>query len=331
MRFLDKILVAVRGTRPSIVRTLDREQKTAYYHDKVLLEDPNTKRILFDSRQAALFDAIDETVPYEFHKKLHWPFPQFYLEFTEPILTSNQEPEQQDYLRAILVDDTNAVEAIMEINGQRISFRGTIVTFFYDNPKGDFVDRTWFYDLRSGEAFTRWLITQENADPSRISGLTLKSNDFVMAGRMGAEEGRYVGWWERQMISSSQLLAWIMSYLMAKSIRIEAEDISRQQRRWHERNGLIPKPWHYVKLDPKIVMAHGYQEEGLGIHHRYRYDVIGHLRFGRHKRGDGTYSHTVEWIAPHQRGLTNTVYIPKTYRVDKDKSISQRYKEYLQS
>ncbi len=33
----------------------------------------------------------------------------------------------------------------------------------------------------------------------------------------------------------------------------------------------------------------------------------------------GSYSETVEWVRPHQRGLANAIYVPKTYIYD-DKS-----------
>jgi hypothetical protein len=71
--------------------------------------------------------------------------------------------------------------------------------------------------------------------------------------------------------------------------------------------------------------------EGTGdplYQHRYRYDVIGHLRFGKHKRGDGSYSHTIEWVAPHQRGLQHSMYIPKTHRVEGGKTIAPEMRRY---
>lgn len=48
---------------------------------------------------------------------------------------------------------------------------------------------------------------------------------------------------------------------------------------------------------------------GTGSAHHIRYDVRGHFR--RLTTGKTT------WIRPHQRGLQNELYIPKTYKVDK--------------
>lgn len=48
---------------------------------------------------------------------------------------------------------------------------------------------------------------------------------------------------------------------------------------------------------------------GEGSKHGIRYDVRGHFR--RLTTGKTT------WVRPHQRGLTNELYIPKVYQVDK--------------
>jgi hypothetical protein len=56
--------------------------------------------------------------------------------------------------------------------------------------------------------------------------------------------------------------------------------------------------------------------------------VIGHLRFGRHPRGDGTYAETIEFVRAHQRGLNNELYIPSVHKVDSGKIISDQMKRY---
>ena len=69
-------------------------------------------------------------------------------------------------------------------------------------------------------------------------------------------------------------------------------------------------------------------EGDVGRQHSYRYDVMGHIRFGRHKLGDGTYRHTFEFVRPHQRGLKNSIYIPKTYNVRAGKVSHPMMKDY---
>jgi hypothetical protein len=108
---------------------------------------------------------------------------------------------------------------------------------------------------------------------------------------------------------------------MAKSVKIreEQEPMSRQVRRALEREKKIPAPWHVVYVEPKTGVK-GTPGGGEGAEHGYRYDVIGHLRCGRHKTKDG-YRETIEWVSDHQRGLKHELYIPKTYQVEGNRKI----------
>jgi hypothetical protein len=108
---------------------------------------------------------------------------------------------------------------------------------------------------------------------------------------------------------------------MAKSVEIVALPTTRQIRRALEREGRVPNPWHVVRVQPKMIRGKSETVGESGIKHSYRYDVIGHLRFNRHKVKDG-YRETIEWVSDHQRGLENELYIPKTYKVEKDKNIA---------
>ena len=78
----------------------------------------------------------------------------------------------------------------------------------------------------------------------------------------------------------------------------------------------IPNPWHVVRVRPSIQDSQSPLPDAAGPQQGYRYDVIGHLRFGRHKLADGTYRSTVEYVRPHQRGLRHERYIPKVSRFD---------------
>src|SRR3990167_4265635 len=86
---------------------LSRDKKLGYhvpYYVEYLkrLRDEQCKRIMFDARQAALFDELDESPPPNVQRRIHSPFPMFYMEFTEPILLAAQEPGQHDYARALM-------------------------------------------------------------------------------------------------------------------------------------------------------------------------------------------------------------------------------------
>ena len=123
----------------------------------------------------------------------------------------------------------------------------------------------------------------------------------------------------------------MMLYCMAKGIYIQQEGLTRQQRRFYEQHPKLPQAWRVVKVEPKFMSEHS---EGEGAHHSYRYDVIGHLRFTKHRvrEGDGVLVQKdyVEWVSPHQRGLSNTLYIPKTYSVESGKEIHPRFKRYVE-
>ena len=113
---------------------------------------------------------------------------------------------------------------------------------------------------------------------------------------------------------------------MAKGVEIIAAPLTRQQRRFNERHG-IPNPWHVVRLDPRLS-SKGSPEGEPQYRHQYRYDVIGHLRFNRHHTREGI-KHTIEWVMPHQRGLANQLYVPKTYRVEKGRIPAPEMREYF--
>jgi hypothetical protein len=164
----------------------------------------------------------------------------------------------------------------------------------------------------------------------RSTGLELVPDDRAVCFEAGDfPENRHVGWWERQAMAATTFLQWCLSYMMAKGIKIEIREVSRQQKRWLTRHGKPwPKPWHVVVVDPRYVRTLDEAERGTGSKHSYRYDVMGHLRVGRHRAGprkaDGTYDYTkqvLEWVPPHQRGLANEIYIPATRAIHAGRKI----------
>ena len=110
----------------------------------------------------------------------------------------------------------------------------------------------------------------------------------------------------------------LLAYMTAKGIEIVEHPTSRNTRRLLERKAL-PNPWHVIKVEPKFVVdEYGEEREETNRRHSYRYDVAGHIRFGRHRLRDGSHRSTREWIRPHQRGLANSNYIPASRRYSND-------------
>jgi hypothetical protein len=304
------------------------------------LESEQCKRLIFDARQAKVFDESSE-IDERRRDKIHPPFRHFYLELTEPVLLKAQEPGCSDVLWAVLFQ-TGVAPGIEVINKgtDRRKVMVTKVTFFYrSNDDVQFVDRTWSmapegYPLvgRAPVHVTKRYKHQQGIGAS-ASGLVnpellpeyVKDNELISI----FELSEY-GWWEETLIANSNLLYWMFAYTMAKSVEIVEVPVSRQMRRAAAREGRIPNPWHLVRVEPKRVKGKIEYVGESGTKHSYRYDVIGHLRFNRHLTKEG-YKDTIEWVADHQRGLENELYIPKTYKVEKDKKIAlPEMKEYFE-
>lgn len=301
------------------------------------LKAEETKRFIFDARQATLFGDIDEEPDGNMLAKIHAPFPQFYCEFTEPIFVGEQEPgiEGVDAVRSFFYREGALTANIRLPNSdEQHTFIMDHCTFFLVNSQGDYVDRSFKIIKNIGRAAVTKQAALANPDPSVFTSEISENMDptsyFISGYGLEDEETQLswkVGWWERLAQQYTSLTLWVMAYCMAKSINITEIPLSRQQRRWHEANNLIPRPWHKVELKPKFsryVPSNG----DIKFHQNYRYDVVGHLRFARHRHADGSYTENIEWVSPHQRGLAHETYIPKTYQVKGNKQIDPAMKQY---
>ena len=104
-----------------------------------------------------------------------------------------------------------------------------------------------------------------------------------------------------------------MAYMTARGIKIVEEPLPRNVRRQLERKKGI-NPWHVITTENPSKRYQGSKDPTTGPKHGYRYDVIGHFRFGNHLLSDGSYRTRREWVRPHQRGLNNLNYIPAIRR-----------------
>lgn len=107
-----------------------------------------------------------------------------------------------------------------------------------------------------------------------------------------------------------------MAYMTAREIKIVEEPLPRNVRRGIERKKEI-NPWHVITTENPSKRYQGSEDQTAGPKHSYRYDVIGHFRFGRHLLSDGSHRTRREWVRPHQRGLKNLNYIPAVRRFNK--------------
>ena len=294
-----------------------------------ILDDPNTRRMIFSGAQMRQFDDTAVPIPNAYQKLLRLPFDQYWMEFDEPIQISVQEPGRDDkYLRGLLIKTLPS--ELRTANAPAIQ----CVAFYVEGDVGNpdfYTDEAFQLELSTGRVFGSYRAIHETVDPSvypiaegelaereirRADGDGISGEgEWVFFGEELDRPTRYIGWYERQALHLANLFYWSLTYIMAKGIQILKVDPSRAERRRAARAGIIPQPWHVVQVEPRITLVMGDTAGQVGRQHSYRYDVMGHLRFGRHKLSDGTYRDTVEFVRPHQRGLANSLYIPKTYNV----------------
>ena len=309
-----------------------------------VMRDERCKRIIMDARQASTFSELGEAPPKDWQSKLKMPFDWFYLEFSDPVMIGEQEhiPDTEatknlkvgdDYVRGLLVRNP-----VMHVQAPDESMSGLCnVIVFLTDEAGHHSRRAFLYDVTRGNAMTRikslrtnmsvldanQTIAVESHDwkydiseiPQELLDKLGDSADeqFVTAGASYGTEDRYIGWWERILVSYSSLLSWLLTYMMSKGIEVTEERLPRAMRRREKRKD-IPKPWHVVQVEPRFRTT-GSDEPMSGqqrFTHNIRYDVMGHLRCIQRKNEDGTTSNSFVWVRPHQRGLANDIYVPKT-------------------
>ena len=321
-------------------------------HIRSTLEDLNTQRMLFDSRQAAIFSEMDELPPLDALPKIRSPFPVLYLEFTEPIKIGESEPkythshpndgtftspvsdyaEDNDFVRAILF---HANVAGFSTDKRNVTL--SRVTFLLTS--GDdhyFVDRTFSMDISKGQGYIQPRMAVSSPDPSHFPKEYLiggSQNQFLPSGlKMVGGLGRHIGWWERITQQYAEFMSWVLMYMMAKGISIVEQRLSKKERKQLQSKKAPVQPWHVIVVEPQIGQANslGMQE---GSKHSYRYDVMGHLRFGNHhikdSEGNWTRRRTVEWVTPHQRGVNHSRYVPAVRQYKRGKETHPVFVEYM--
>ena len=308
------------------------------------LETPDMfRRIRLDGTQAQQFANLPTGPDHNMLSLLHPPFPNFYMEFTAPVVF-----EHLDHYRVDRPGKSHEVVALLyrqaddEYLRDSKSEAGSITLFLRDRKTSAVSDCTFILSLTDGLAFTKYDMTQDTHDPSVIPDsywddidTVLKSGSpphhlkwaingineekWIVVDPKDSDPGRYAGTWERTLNKYTEFFCHIILYTVAKGIEIVVEDVPRSERRRMERlrqKGEWPEPWQIVRVEPSLIKKY---EDRQASHngttaHGYRYDVRGHMRKGKHKLRDGSYRYTVEWVPAHQRGLKHELYIPKVHQ-----------------
>ena len=313
MRFFDELLVQYR--RHALVNDVQRFMARQFAG---MMESPRTKRILFDSRQAALFAELGERPPQDVQETVRPPFDRFFLELDEPIVLGGSGPEDAPD------SPTNLCRAFMLLHQPDIDLTQVVMYFTtsdwsVETGDGYFDARIFMLDLQNGLPLASAKTLREQG----VNDKTLVPDDLAEdALVLVTDREEWAAFeWPSNLLVYAGLTDWILTYMLARGIRIVEEPLPRQQRRALARKGL-PNPWHIVTVGSHTV---GGNTGGAGSRqgHRYRYDVMGFIRRGRHRLKDGTYRETVEWVRPHQRGLRNQTYIPRVSRFEAEDAPEQ--------
>ena len=260
------------------------------------VEDYLTKRILVEAPQWEAFFSANP-LPKEVLQQLHWPFDDtIYIEPTQPILPASLTKSPQALREAVQRDgydpDTEQtwIRALLVLPTDDTN--RTLCTI--STMGHQVLCNIMQVNLRTGRATS----DMHTDDPNLQQYLEPDNLDQSL-----------------QYFANATTM--LVAYLNAKGISLEPEPLPRQQRRLLERKG-IPNPWYVIRA------THPRAEPGLktgtGTAHGHRYDVIGHMRIGRHPLADGTHRLTPEWVPPHQRGIRHTRYIPATRRFSGERS-----------
>ena len=149
-----------------------------------------------------------------------------------------------------------------------------------------------------------------------VNRITLVDTDFFVETMVWTSQADYA---EVDRRVPDDLLDWRMKfkalaiacigYINCENIYLHREgEVSESVNAKRERKGKSRlEPYYVCRI--RGVQYDKAESTGHGTAHGIRYDVRGHFR--RLTGGKTT------WVRPHQRGLANELYVPKTYLVDK--------------
>ena len=260
-------------------------------------------------------------------------FDCFYLELDEPIALGDSRGAAPSNVLSdedlpVTLDPVNNVCRGLLLASEPDNPHAQVVMYFTSSDctgqgEGYFDGRSFLLDLETGFSLASagTLRTMGLGDLSLVPD-DIPDDTFVL---ISDNQDWSPSEWASNLPLYAGLLDWMLTYMVTKGVEVIPEPLSRQQRRQLERKGL-PNPWHVVRVEPRFTDG-GPGSTHQGPRHGYRYDVMGFMRRGRHKLRDGTYRETIEWVRPHQRGLRNQTYVPKTSRFDVGKVEDKRMRD----
>jgi hypothetical protein len=249
-----------------------------------------SKVILFDTEQVAIFLNLIENRNFLPSIEYNLPFQDVWLGFTSPLDIAGYEGNKT--ISALLLSQVTVDKAQYDENTKAIQqadelFATESIYAPVDWSKSDTVTfnqaRTIFQDLEVDMAMwtsqSESILTLDDCDPDMMT------------------------WKEK----CRRLASACIQYINCENIYLEKQgEVPEAVNRKRESKGKSRLEPYYVCR----IRGVNYDSiaTGEGSKHSIRYDVRGHFR-------RMTTGKTI-WVRPHQRGLTNELYIPKVYKVE---------------
>lgn len=249
--------------------------------------------ILFSVEQCEVFwELIDKGSMPTLEYKL--PFQDVLLEFTLPMTVTSPEGR-----RAVTGMVLNQIEV------DRETFEKNTATVLGADAQFGYVSETRIIPID-------W----EKSDTVIVNRVTFVDTDFFVETMAWTSQADYAEIDDRV---PEDLLDWRMKfkaiaiacigYINCENVYLERiQQASESVNAKRERKGKSRlEPYYICRI--RGIQYDSTDPTGTGTKHGIRYDVRGHFR--RLQTGK-----TI-WVRPHQRGLQNELYVPKTYLVDR--------------
>lgn len=242
------------------------------------------KTVVFSAEQAEVFrhlsssytDGLDYILPYK----------NTLLQFTRPIEVMTEEGK--DYIVALFLAQAALTQE--EINAQKELMA---VGKAYGT-------KLQMADVKPGQVINSVYLIYSDDNTRKLTWIGDQTGVLFEKPANSALENL---WADMKNLAIS-----CIGYINCENVYLEVQETPEKLVKKHQKKGgEAPEPFYICRI--RGVSYEKTVPTGQGVQHSYRYDVRGHFR--RYKSSGKT-----TWVHPHQRGLANELYIPKTYKVE---------------
>lgn len=306
--------------------TTEHELLETWSFERIASHMRNAKIVRLSHDQAAIFFDIAPVANQDYVKWLRLPFKRIYIQLDNPITFKGYRGEYDHGAAEAWYTEGHKKLATTRGGDEDPLIRGIVLSE---------LTGTEFFTLQEG--VLRRPPNPDEPDPVFNCGTsgsfkTSEIERFIqisylmprepyllnahVATILVLKDGRLVqsdhGFWKTR----AKMTDWAIhaiNFLSSPSVKLAWNPPPEKLNQKRSRSGKVPLPGWYEITYRKTI--HDYTPEKISkqlFHHSFRYDVRGHFKnFTR-----GPMTGRVIWCPPHQRGLQNTLYKPKTYRTE---------------